>query len=156
MKKKLFGIVCVMLAVYVLFISMDVHVCFHRCSENHHVTSSFGDASALCLHCAGHHHDHEKAICHDDHGAIAHFEAKCCCEDFQYEIKFADGFTFSTERPLQVFLPCLVLLDATCVVWEENYVLPVRRFTREKIPVFLSGRLMTIFFSHLKLNPLVF
>ena len=144
------------MAVYVLFVAHGVTIYFHFCTEDHHLISSFGDASAQCVHCKGHHHGHLDESGLEESFKVVHFDAKCCCEDFEKEIGFEEGFTFSTEKPLAVFLPSSALTELFHLVL-ENPRLPVSRFfTKEKIPYLLTGRLRTVFFSQLKLNPLVF
>lgn len=145
------------MALYVLFVAHGMSVNFHLCTEDHHLMSSFGDASELCEHCIGHrHHEHMNAQEFEEHLRVVHFGAKCCCEDFDSEIGFTDAFTFSTEKPLMVYLPFTALETLFHAVLDEKLVPFFRYFTQEKIPYLLTGRLKTIFFSSLKLNPLVF
>lgn len=92
----------------------------------------------------------------EEHLSVIHFGAKCCCEDFDSEIGFTEKFTFSTEKSLMVFLPFTMLTSAFHVVSDDNLAPVLRFFTKEIIPYILTGRLKTIFFSSLKLNPLVF
>ena len=142
------------MALYVLFVAHGLNVNFHLCTEDHHVLSSFGDASALCEHCYGHHHHEQLNLQeYDEHLKVMHFGAKCCCEDFDSEIGFAESFTFSTEKPLMVFLPFTMLEATFHAVLDEDPVLFFRFFTLEKIPYLLTGRLKTIFFSSLRLDP---
>ena len=156
MKRKILQIGCVLMAIYVLFIAHGLNINFHLCNENHHLMTSFGDASLLCEHCLGHHHDHMHANEFEDHLQERHFDAKCCCQDFEGEIGFTDQFTFSPEKSLVVFLPSTLLISTYQIVLEEKLSPVSHLFTRWNIPYLLSGRLKTIFFSHLKLNPLVF
>ena len=145
------------MALQILFVSLDISVNFHYCFDDHHMMSSFGDASELCEHCLLHnHHAHMDANEYEEHLAVTHFGTKCCCEDFNSEIGFTDHFTFSTEKHLTVFLPFTLLTEAFHVVLNDNLAPSFRFFTQEKIPYLLTGRLKTIFFSSLKLNPLVF
>lgn len=144
------------MALYVLLVAHGLTVNFHFCTEDHHLMSSFGDASEQCVHCLGHHH-------HDAHGEggealdeVLHFAVKCCCEDFDSEIAFSDSFTFSTEKSLMVFLPLTMLSAWYHLILEENDPPFFHGFVQEKTTYLLSGRLRTIFFSNLKLNPLVF
>ena len=115
--------------------------------------SSFGDASELCVHCQGHHHEHHATESVSD---VIEFNAKCCCEDFDSEIGFTDNFTFSTDKPLMVYLPFTALGTMFHAGLDQEVIPLFRFFTQEKIPYLLTGRLKTIFFSSLKLNPLVF
>ena len=156
MKRKILQIGSFLMAFYVLFVAHGLNINFHLCNENHHLMTSFGDASMLCEHCLGHHHDHMHAHEFEDHLQVRHFDAKCCCEDFEGEIGFTDQFTFAPEKSLTVFLPSTLLTDVVQTVLEEQLMPVFHLFTRWKIPYLLSGRLKTIFFSNLKLNPLVF
>lgn len=145
------------MALHILFVSMGMSVNFHYCSENHHLTGSFGDASEHCEHCLHHHHHgYMDAKAFEEHLSVMHFGAKCCCEDFESEIGFTDHFTFSTEKHLTVFLPLALLTEAFHSVLNDEDNTAFHFFTQEKIPYLLTGRLKTIFFSSLKLNPLVF
>lgn len=153
----MFKIGALFMALHVLFVSLGMSVNFHYCSENHRLTGSFGDASEHCEHCLHHHHHgHMDAKAFEEHLSVMHFGAKCCCEDFDSEIGFTDQYTFSTEKPLIVFLPFTMLDEAFDVVLENNLIPYFHYFTPKKIPYLLTGRLKTIFFSSLKLNPLVF
>lgn len=142
------------MALYVLFVAHDLNVNFHLCAENHRVMSSFGDASRLCEHCLGHHH-HDVVKIGEGNEAL-HFEAKCCCEDYDSEISFVDAFTFSTEKPLLIFSSNILFFNVSCNSLDEELSFVPRFFTLEKIPYLLTGRLRTLFFSHLKLDPFVF
>lgn len=155
MKRKMLQIGSLLMAFYVLFVAHGLNVNFHFCTENHHVTSSFGDASRLCEHCMGHHH-HEQMDSHEfeEHLKTVHFGAKCCCEDYVSEIGFTDNYTFSTEKPLMVFLPSTAMTEAFHLVLEKTQASFSRFFTEKMISYLLTGRLKTIFFSNLKLNPL--
>ena len=144
------------MALYVLFIAHGMTVKFHFCTENHHLMSSLGDASELCVHCLGHHHGHVDEMEFEEHLKEVHFDAKCCCEDFEKEIGFAESFTFSTEKSLEVFLPFTALTETFHLIVEKAQVPVTRFFKGEKTPYLLTGRLRTVFFSQLKLNPLVF
>lgn len=154
MKKRLLKIGSLWMALYVLFVTLDLNVNFHYCLEDHHVTSSFGDASEHCAHCIGHHH-HEAHRTVEE-GGVLHFGAKCCCEDFDSEIAFEDAFTFSTSKPLAVYLPVTVMATLSEILFDEDPTPVFRCFFWEKTSYLLTGRLKTIFYSHLKLNPLVF
>lgn len=157
MKRLLFQIVSLVMAFQVLLVAHGLSVNFHLCAEDHHVMSSFGDASELCGHCIGHHHHGH----HDLHEvealeAEAHLDARCCCEDFDSEVGFTDGFTFSPEKNLTVFLPFTILANLVNSQEVENPCTFLRSFSQHKKAYLLTGRLKTIFFSNLKLNPLVF
>jgi len=145
------------MALYILFVSLGMSVNFHYCSEDHHLMSSFGDASELCEHCFGHHHHHHMdADDYENHLTVTHFGAKCCCDDYESAVGFTEGFVFSTEK--QVMMPVLgVLLPSLCDVKVDQVVINTFHvLSLWKIPNVISGRLRTIFFSNLKLNPLVF
>lgn len=145
------------MALQILFVSLGISVNFHYCLEDHHLMSSFGEASELCEHCLHHHHHaHMEANEFEEHQAVVHFSAKCCCEDFESEIVLTDHYTFSPEKDLTVFLPFTLLSEAFHSVLNEELDSAFQFFTQEKIPYLLTGRLKTIFFSSLKLNPLVF
>ena len=145
------------MALCLLFVAHGLCVNFHLCAEDHRVIGSFGDASELCEHCMGHHH-HEYMDAHqlEDHNKEIHWGAKCCCEDFDRKIGFTDNFTFSPEKSLTVFLPFTILPQSANDIVNDNSVTVFRSFAQLKIPHLLTGRLKTIFFSSLKLNPLVF
>lgn len=144
------------MALHLFFVSLGVTVNFHYCLEDHHLTGSFGDASELCEHCLSHHHHHHMdADEFEAHLSVLHFGAKCCCEDFNSEI-VTDHFTFSTEKNLMVEPPFVQCVSMVQAVVNENDIPIFHDFNREKIPYLLTGRLKTIFFSSLKLNPLVF
>ena len=143
------------MALAVLLVSVGWDVKFHYCTEDHHITGSFGDASAECVHCLGHHHEHhemEAAALHDD----VQFNAKCCCEDFDSKIQFTDNFVFSPDKHLVVELQSFVLphLDLTEICTQVITVF--NNHSPRKTLKFLSGRERTVFFSSLKVNPLVF
>lgn len=147
----------VLMALQILFVSLGISVNFHYCLEDHHLMSSFGEASELCEHCLHHHHHaHLEASESEEHQAVVHFGAKCCCEDFESEIVLTDHYTFSPEKDLTVFLPFTLLSEAFLSVLNDELDSTLHFFTQEKIPYLLTGRLKTIFFSSLKLNPLVF
>ncbi|MBQ3710640.1 MAG: hypothetical protein II887_08050 [Bacteroidales bacterium] len=156
MKRINLQIGSILMALHLLVVSMGVNVNFHYCTEDHHLTSSLGDASKQCAHCVGHRHMHGNSRELEYHLAERHFDAQCCCKDFNETIGFTDIFTFSTEKSLSVFLPFTLLADSYRVFLKENPVPFFRFFSKEKIPYLLTGRLKTIFFSSLKLNPLVF
>lgn len=156
MKRKILQIGSVLMAFYVLFMAHGLNINFHLCTESHHLTGSFGDASMLCEHCLGHHHEHVHASEIEEHSDIRHYGAKCCCEDFEGEVGFTDQFTLSSEKDWTVFLPFTVFTEASRLITGKDLETAFRFFVYEKTPYLLTGRLKTIFFSQLKLNPLVF
>lgn len=144
-----------LMALAVLLVSVGWDVKFHYCTEDHHIMGSFGDASAECIHCLGHHHDHEELetiLPHD----VVQFNAKCCCEDFDSKIQFTDNFVFSADKHLLVSLQSLVLphFDLAELCTQVSTVFS--NHSPRKTLLFLSGRARLVCFSHLKLNPLVF
>ena len=144
------------MALAVLLVSVGWDVKFHYCTEDHHIKGSFGDAAAACVHCMGHHHEHE----HEAEAVLPHdvvqFNAKCCCDDFDSKIQFADNYVFSPDKHLVVSLQSFVLphLDLTEICAQTSTAF--RNHSPRKTLKFLSGRERTVFFSSLKLNPLVF
>jgi len=157
LRRVILQIGSVLMALYVLLVAHGLSVNFHFCAEDHHVISSFGDASELCEHCMGHHHHgHIDAQEHEENLKETHFEAKCCCEDYNNKVGFTDNYTFSPEKTLVVYLPFTLLTQSVDNGIDENPVTVFTSLDRLKIPYLLTGRLKTIFFSNLKLNPLVF
>ena len=153
MKKQWLQIGSFVMAFVVLFVSMGWDVKFHYCTEDHHLSGSFVDVAESCFHCLEHEDEHEAHFMHHD---AVQLNAKCCCEDFESEVGFVEGFTFSTEKTLIVYLP-FTHLESTLHAVAEMDVLPIYRLLKlERIPYLITGRLKTIFFSSLKLNPLVF
>ena len=155
MKKRLLQIGSFLMAFAVLFVSVGWDVKFHYCTEDHQLTGSFGDASAACVHCMGHHHEHhemEAAELHD----VVQFNAKCCCEDFDSKIQFTDNYVFSSDKHLNVDLQSIILphLDLTEIC--DHVKVVFSNHSPRKTLKFLSGRERTIFFSSLRINPLVF
>ncbi len=153
-KKRLLQIGSLLTALVVFFVSMGWDVKFHYCTEDHHMTGSFGDAAAECVHCLGHHHEHETETVslHE----VLHFDAKCCCNDFDSKIQFTDNYVFSPDKHLEFHLQPFVFvhLDQQDLVLKSQQVW--RQFTARKILHFLSARDRLVFFSALRLNPLVF
>ena len=153
MKKRVLQIGSLVMAFVVLFVSMGWDVKFHYCTEDHHLTSSFVDAAVSCPHCHSHEHEHETRFVHQ-HGL--QFNAKCCCEDFESLIQFSDNFVFSPDKHLDIHFQPFVFahLDIQELLPKAQQVL--HQFTTRKIPSFLSPRDRLVFFSALRLNPLVF
>jgi hypothetical protein len=154
MKKQILQIGSLLMALVVLFVSVGWDVKFHYCTEDHHTTGSLINASDDCVHCWGHHHEHEMeaALSHD----VMQFDAKCCCDDFESKIQFTDNFVFSFEKHLIVSLQSFILphLDLSEIFAQENTLFS--NLSSRKTLKFLSGRERIVFFSSLKLNPLVF
>ena len=153
MKKRILRIGSFVMALVVLLVSMGWDVKFHYCTEDHHMASSFVDAAESCMHCHGHEHEHE-AQAVPQHGL--QFNSKCCCEDFESKIQFTDNYVFSPEKHLEFHLQPFVFvhLDQQDLVLKAQQVW--RHFTARKILHFLSARDRLVFFSALRLNPLVF
>ena len=156
MKKTRLRVFACMMAMVVLFVSIGWDVNFHYCTIDHELTGSFGDASSACEHCVGHHHDHHEAIPSASTSPIAQFNAKCCCDDFEQTIGFTDNYVFSSEKSIDTqFLPySLVHFKLQNLIPQLQQVF--QHFTVRKIPNFNSCRNMLIFYSSLKINPLVF
>ena len=141
------------MALVVLFVSMGWDVKFHYCTEDHHLSGSFVDAAESCLHCMGHEHEHEAHFMHQEE---VQFNPKCCCEDFDSVIQFTDNFVFSLDKQLVVALQSFVLphLDLTEICAQVSTVF--NNHSQRKTLKFLSGRERIVFFSSLRVNPLVF
>ena len=154
MKKRLLRILALLMALVVLFVSIGWDVKFHYCTVDHELTGSFGNAAATCEHCLGHHHDHDDNIVSSS--GVTQFNEKCCCDDFDQFICFTDSFVFSSEKNIDIhFQPsALIHFNLQDLIPELQQVSQL--FTARKIPNFTSCRKMLIFFSSLKLNPLVF
>ena len=154
MKKQILQIGSLLMAFAVLFVSVGWDVKFHYCTEEHHMTGSLGNASDDCMHCWGHHHEHEMevALPHD----VMQFNAKCCCDDFESKIQFTDNFVFSPDKQLIVSLQSFILphLDLSEICAQVSTFFS--NLSSRKTLKFLSGRERIVFFSSLKLNPLVF
>ena len=155
MKKRLLQIGSLLMALAVLFVSVGWDVKFHYCTEDHHITGSFGDASAECVHCLEHHHDHEEAETMSSHDVVQ-FNAKCCCEDFDSKIQFTDNYVFSPDKHLIVNLQSLVLPHLNLTELCNQVSVAYNNHSQRKTLKFLSGQERIVFFSSLKLNPLVF
>ena len=153
MKKRLLRFGSLLMTFVVLFVSMGWNVKFHYCTEDHHLTSSLGEAVESCLHCLEHEHEHEASFVQHD---VIQFNAKCCCKDFESKIQFTDNYVFSAEKHLDIhFQPfAFVHFDHQDLMLKAKQVF--QHFTAQKIPYLHIGRIGLIFFSQLKLNPLVF
>ena len=153
MKKQLLQIVSFLMAFAVLFIFVGWDVKFHYCTEDHQLTGSFVDAADSCLHCLDHEHGHEANLMQQEQ---VHFDAKCCCENFESIIQFTDNFVFSPEKQLIISLQSFILphLDLTEDLVQVQQIFD--NHSLRKTLKFLSGRERIVCFSQLKLNPLVF
>lgn len=155
MKKRLLQIGSFLMALAVLFVSVGWDVKFHYCTEDHHITGSFGNAASECVHCLGHHHGHEEAeecLPHD----VVQFSAKCCCEDFDSKIQFTDNYVFSPDKHLIVSLQSFLLPRPDLTELCAQVSVAFSNHSPRKTLKFLSGRERIVFFSSLRLNPLVF
>ncbi len=154
MKKRSLQIGSFLMALAVLFVSVGWHVKFHYCTEDHRMTGSFGDAAAECVHCLGHHHEHEaEAVLPHD---VIQFNEKCCCDDFDSKIQFTDNFVFSPDKHLIVSLQSFLLPHLHLTELCSQISMVFSNHSPKKTPKFLSGRERIVFFASLKLNPLVF
>lgn len=155
MKKQILQIGSLLMALAVLFVSVGWDVKFHYCTEDHHLTGSFGDAAAECVHCMGHHHEHHETEAVLQH-EVLQFNAKCCCEDFDSKIQFTDNYVFSPDKHLIFSLQSFILphLDLSEICAQVSTIFS--NLSSRKTLKFLSGRDRIVFFSSLKLNPLVF
>ena len=156
MKKRLLHIGSFLMALVVLLVSVGWDVKFHYCTEDHRLTGSFGEAAESCLHCLGHEHDHEATESHQVRHDVVQFSAKCCCENFDSKIQFTDNYVFSPDKHLIVslqsfILPYFDLAEVNSQVW-----LVFSNYSLRKTFRFLSARERIVFFSALRLNPLVF
>ena len=141
------------MAIAVLFVSLGWDVKFHYCTAEHHLSGNFSEAAESCLHCLEHEHEHE-AIFAQPHEI--QYDAKCCCEDFESKIQFVGNYVFSPEKQLVINLQSFVLphLDLKEICAQVSTVF--NNHSTRKTLMFLSGRERIVFFSSLKLNPLVF
>lgn len=153
MKKHLLQIGSFLMAFVVLFISVGWDVKFHYCTEDHQLTGSFVDAAESCLHCLDHVHGHEA---HPMQQEQVHFDAKCCCESFESIIQFTDNFVFSPEKHLIISLQSFVLPHLNLSELCDLVNVVFNNHSQRKTLKFLSGQERVVFFSSLKLNPLVF
>lgn len=153
MKKRILQIGSLVMALVVLFVSMGWDVKFHYCTEDHHLTGSFFDAAESCIHCMEHEHEHEAHFVHQD---VVQFNAKCCCEDFNSLIQFTDNFVFSPEKHLDIQFQPFVFVHHDIQELMPKAQQALYHFTARKIPHFYSARELLVFFSALRLNPLVY
>ena len=153
MKKRLLQIGSLLMALVVLFVSKGWDVKFHYCTEDHHLLGSFVDAAESCMHCHGHEHEHETHFA-EQHGL--QFNTKCCCEDFESKIQFTDNYVFSPEKHLDIHFQPVVFAHLDLQELLPKAQQAFHYFTARKIPHFFSARDRLVFFSALRLNPLVF
>jgi hypothetical protein len=153
MKKRLLQLGSFLMAFAVLFVSIGWDVKFHYCTADHHLSGSFGEAAESCLHCLEHEHEHEA---HFSQLHEIQFNAKCCCEDFESKIQFTDNYVFSPEKHLDIHFYPFVFAHFDLQELMPKAKQAFQLFTARKIPPFLSARDRLVFFSALRLNPLVF
>ena len=153
MKKRLLQIGSILMAFAVLFVSMGWDVKFHYCNEDHHMTGSFVDAAESCSHCLDHEHDHEAHFMQQHE---IQFAAKCCCEDFESKIQFTDNYVFSPDKYLDIHFQPIVFAHLDPQKLLPKVQQAFYHFTVRKIPHFFSAKDRLLFFSALRLNPLVF
>ena len=157
MKKRLLQIGSMLMALVVLFVSIGWDVKFHYCTEDHHLSGSFGiTAAESCPHCISHEHEHEHGKTHLALHDVIHYESKCCCEDFDSKIQFTDNFVFSPDKHLIVNLQSFVLSHLDLMELCAQVSTVFSNHSPRKTLKFLSGQERIVFFSSLKLNPLVF
>lgn len=154
MKRCSLHISSLLMALVVLFVSMGWDIKFHYCTIDHELMGSFSDASANCVHCMGHHHDHEVASMHPSD--VTQFNPKCCCDDFDQLIHFSDNYVFSSEKHIDHQLQPSNIIHFNLQDLTSESQQALQHFTTSNIPIFNSCRKMLIFLSSLKLNPLVF
>ena len=143
------------MALAVLFVSIGWDVRFHYCNVDHELTASFSDAAATCEHCLGHHHDRHEALAATP-SSVVQFNAKCCCDDYDELIHFSDNYVFSSEKSIDFPLQPSALMPFHLQDLVPGLQQVFQHFTSRKIPDFSSCRKMLLFFSSLRLNPLVF
>ena len=153
MKKRLLQFGSFLMALVVLFVSIGWDVKYHYCTTEHRLSGNFGESAESCLHCIGHEHEHEANFAQPHE---IQFDAKCCCEDFESKIQFAGNYVFSIEKHLNVQFQPNVLVNLGFHDLMPKAKLALQHFTVRKIPPFQSSRDRLVFFSSLRLNPLVF
>ncbi|MBQ8957305.1 MAG: hypothetical protein IJ057_02180 [Bacteroidales bacterium] len=152
MKKRFLQIGSLLMALVVLFVSIGWDVRFHYCRTSRQLTSSISLASPIQPHCLGQCDDEM----HENHTVAVHFESKCCCDDFGSKIQFTDSFTFSSEKHLTLHFQPLAFLHFDVFELSLKAKQVSDWFAMQKIPLLPVGKLRLVFFSQLKLNPLVF
>lgn len=154
MKKRLLQIGSLLMAFAVLFVSFGWDVCFHYCTSSHTMTSHIGMGSPMHAQCFGHAQCSEES--HEHHPMATHFDAKGCCNDYDSKIQFTDNFVYSPEKQLIISLQYYLLshLDLNDVLVQVRQIF--YNHSPKKALKFLSGQERIVFFSSLKLNPLVF
>ena len=145
-----------LMTLVVLFVSVGWDVKFHYCTEDHQLTGSFGPVADHCMHCLDHEQEHEETETHFWQYDGLQLNAKCCCDDFDSKIQFTDNYVFSPDKHLIVNLQSFILpfLDLMDLCDQVSGVF--NNLSLKKTLKFLSGRERIVFFSSLKLNPLVF
>ena len=153
MKKRSLQIGSCLMVFVVLFVSMGWDVKFHYCTEDHRLSGSFVEVTESCAHCLSHEQEHEARFVQQHE---IQFKAKCCCEDFKSLIQFTDNYVFSPEQHLDIHFQPFVFSHLYLLESMPKTKQVFQLFTSRKIPHFFSAKEMLVFFSALKLNPLVF
>ena len=153
MKKRLLQFGSFLMALVVLFVSIGWDVKYHYCTAEHRLSGNFGEAAESCLHCIGHEHEHEANFAQPHE---IQFDAKCCCEDFESKIQFAGNYVFSLEKHLNVHFQPFVFIHLGLQDLMPKAKQALLQFSVRKISLFLSSKDRLVFFSSLRLNPLVF
>ena len=155
-KKRLLQIGSMLMALVVLFVSVGWDIKFHYCTEDHHLSGSFGmTAAETCLHCLSHEHEHEQGETYLALKDVIHYESKCCCDDFDSKIQFTDNFVFSSEQDLDIHFQPFVFVHYDLLESMPKAEQVFQLFISRKIPHFFSAKDRLVFFSALRLNPLV-
>lgn len=156
MKKHLLQMGSLLMALVVLFVSVGWDVKFHYCTEAQQLTSRLSTATELCWHCLDHEDDHATAEIHLVQSSELQINAKCCCEDFDSKIQFTDNYVFSPEKHLDIHFQPVVFTHLNLQELLPKAQQAFHHFTPRKIPHFFTARDRLVFFSALRLNPLVF
>ena len=154
MKKRLLQIGSLLMALAVLFVSFGWDVCFHYCTSSHTMTSHIGMGSPMHAQCFGHAQCSEES--HEHHPMATHFDAKGCCDDYDSKIQFTDNFVYSPDKHIDIHFQPIVLTHLNLQEMLPKVQQAFHHFTTRKIPHFFSARDRLVFFSALRLNPLVF
>ena len=154
MKKRLLQIGCFLLALVVLFVSVGWDVCFHYCTSSHTMTSHIGMGLPMHAQCLGHAQCGEES--HEHHPTATHFDAKGCCDDFDSKIQFTDKYIFTPKKLQNLHYQPFVFLHFAVFDLSMKAKQVFGWFAMQKIPLLPFGKLRLVFFSQLKLNPLVF
>ncbi|MCR5014507.1 MAG: hypothetical protein K6A28_07015 [Bacteroidales bacterium] len=139
------------MALVVLLVSAGLDIQFHYCSEAHELSGSLSLASEPCSHC----HDHGIEATANTPDQLQ-LKAKSCCEDFDSKIQFTDSFLSSSDHHSYLQLQPFVALFINGTDLLSKIKQPVRQLSNFSSFGFFSGKERLLFFSSLRLNPLVF